>query len=325
MMVMNTSGFRNIFNLNFLVKNRVLVILVFICIISAIIQPIFFYPQNVLNVLRQISSSAVLGAGFTLILGSGAIDLSVGTQIGLMGVICAMASKVPGMPFTVVILVGIVLGTIFGLINAFFINTFSLPPFIVTLATMSIFKGICYITSNTTPVGNIAKYIINFSQGTIFGVSKMIIMMICVYVFMYLLINKTVFGRHAIAMGGNSEAARVSGINTKFTNYGVFVVMGICAFIASLMMTGRAASAQPVAGQGMEMDAIAAVVIGGTSMQGGTAYIGGTLLGCMIVGVINNILNLVNVDSNYQLVVKGLLILFAIILDAQSAKFLSKK
>ncbi len=312
-------------SLEFVVRYRVFFILAVLCIVVSIIQPIFLYPQNILNVLRQIAASAVLAAGFTLVLGSGNIDLSVGTQIGMNGVFMAMISKAEGMPFAVVILAGVACAVICGLVNAFFINAFRLPPFIVTLATMSIFKGICYIASNTTPVSSIAGYITAFAQGNVLGVPKLVITMVVVYILMYVVINKSIFGRHAIAMGGNFDAARVSGINTSLTRYGVYVCMGLCAFMSALMMTGRAASAQPVAGQGMEMDAIAAVVIGGTAMSGGNAKIGGTILGCMIVGVINNALNLINVDSNFQLIVKGALILIAIILDAQSAKFFEKR
>jgi Ribose/xylose/arabinose/galactoside ABC-type transport systems, permease components len=311
--------------LAFIIKNRVMFILVTICIATALIQPIFFKPQNIINILRQISASAVLGVGFTLILGSGNIDLSVGTQIGMMGVIMAMASKIEGMPFIAIIGLGVLMGVVCGSLNAIIINTFHLPPFIVTLATMSIYKGICYITSNTTPVSGIAKYIINVGQGYFLKVPITVWIMLASALVIYFVINKTLFGRHAIAMGGNGEAARVSGINIKVIRIGIYIVMGLCSFIAALIMTGRASSAQPIAGQGMEMDAIAAVVIGGTPMNGGDAKVGGTLLGCIIVGVINNGLNLLNVDSNFQLIVKGLLILFAIILDAESAKFFSKR
>jgi ribose transport system permease protein len=201
------------------------------------------------------------------------------------------------------------------------INSFRLPPFIVTLATMSVFKGINYIVSDTTPVNNIADYMLVPGQGSFMGVPILIWIMAVVTVIMWVLINKTLFGRQAIAMGGNSEAAKVSGVNTKLVNIGVFVTISLCAFVASVMITGRASSAQPAAGQGMEMDAIAASVIGGTPMTGGDAKITGTLLGALIVGVINNGLNLMNVNTNVQLVVKGALILFAVILDAQSAQF----
>ncbi len=320
-----TKPNRNINVLAFIIKNRVTFILITICLLITAIQPVFFQPRNIMNILRQISASAVLGVGFTLILGSGNIDLSVGTQIGMMGVLMAMLSKVPGMPFIVVILAGIGMGIACGTLNAVIINAFNLPPFIVTLATMSIYKGICYIVSNTTPVSGIAKYISTVGQGYFLGLPITVWIMIVTALVMAFVINKTIFGRHAIAMGGNSEAARVSGINIKLIRIGIFIVMGLCSFIAALMMTGRASSAQPMAGQGMEMDAIAAVVIGGTPMNGGDAKVGGTLLGCIIVGVINNGLNLLNVNSNFQLIVKGLLILFAIILDAESAKFFNSR
>jgi ribose/xylose/arabinose/galactoside ABC-type transport system permease subunit len=319
--------------LNFIVKYRVFFILIILCIGISVIQPIFFRPQNLINVLRQISSSAVLAVGFTLVLGTGNIDLSVGTLLGMTGIIMAKLSKIEGMPMISVLAAGAVICIVCGLLNAIVINLFNLPSFIVTLASMSIFKGICYIISNTTPVNNIAPYLINVGRGYVFpisaigfsGIPTLVIIMICVAAVMYIVINKTVFGRHAIAMGGNLEAAKVSGVNTNLVRAGVFVAMSLCAFVASVMITGRASSAQPAAGQGMEMDAIAAAVIGGTSMVGGNAKTIGTIFGCMIVGVINNGLNLLHVDSNFQLVVKGLLIMVAIILDAQSAKFFAAR
>ncbi|MDR1902596.1 MAG: ABC transporter permease [Treponema sp.] len=333
-MKIKLSGNERLSNaLGFIVKYRVFFILAILCTGISIIQPVFFRPQNLINVLRQISSSAVLAIGFTIVLSTGNIDLSVGTLLGMTGIIMAKLSKIEGMSMFTVLAVGAIICIACGMLNAIVINVFNLPSFIVTLASMSIFKGICYIISNTTPVNNIAPYLIDVGRGHILpipsigfpGIPILIIIMSCVTVAMYLIINKTIFGRHAIAMGGNLEAAKVSGVNTNLVRTGVFVTMSLCAFIASVMITGRASSAQPVAGQGMEMDAIAAAVIGGTPMIGGDAKTVGTLFGCMIVGVINNGLNLLHVDSNFQLVVKGLLIMFAIILDAQSAKFFASK
>lgn len=319
---MNTRTKENFSSaLGFVIKYRVLFILAILCIGIALVRPVFFNPQNLINVLRQQSAGVVLALGFTLVLGTGGIDLSVGCMIGMLGIIMAKLSKVPGMPMIVVLLCGAAIAVVCGLLNASIINTFHLPPFIVTLATMSVFKGVNYIISDTTPVNNIASYMLVPGQGSLFGVPILVWIMAVATVILWVLINKTLFGRQAIAMGGNSEAAKVSGVNTKLVNSGVFITIALCAFVSSVMITGRASSAQPAAGQGMEMDAIAASVIGGTPMTGGDAKVIGTLLGAMIVGVINNGLNLMNVNTNVQLVVKGALILFAVILDAQSAQF----
>jgi ribose/xylose/arabinose/galactoside ABC-type transport system permease subunit len=318
------NGQKKKINLDIILNNKALIILLILCAGCGIASPVFLTPGNLMNVLRQISASAIMGIGFTCIIASGNLDLSVGTMLGMLGVIMALISKT-GMPFPAVILLCVLVGAFCGYLNGFIGVKFRLPLFIVTLATGQVFKGMCYLLSNTSPISGLPQAFKTVGQGYAGPVPIPILIMLAVGVIIYVLLNKTAFGRYAIATGGNREAACTSGINVQAVTIGVYMVMGICTAIAAMIMTGRAASAQPAAGQGMEMDAIAAVVIGGTSLYGGSGKVVGTVFGCMIVGVINNALNLAGVDSNWQLVAKGMLILLAVMMDVFSANYFNKK
>jgi ribose/xylose/arabinose/galactoside ABC-type transport system permease subunit len=277
-----------------------------------------------MNVIRQVCASAILGMGFTLVIASANLDLSVGYMLGMLGVIMGLLSRA-NVPFPLVLLIGVATGAACGFINGFIGVKFKLPLFIVTLATGQVYRGACQLLSNTSPVNGLQSAFKVLGQGYWGPIPIPIYIMVFVGVVLYIVLNKTRFGRHAIATGGNREAARTSGINTGRITILIYVIMGVCVAIAAMVMTGRAYSAQPAAGQGMEMDAIAAVVIGGTSLSGGAGRIGGTVIGCLIVGVINNMLNLAGVDSNWQLVAKGLLILTAVLLDVASTQYFEKK
>ncbi len=309
---------------DFSLKNKALIILLILCILASFVTPAFLTTRNLMNVVRQISASAILGIGFTLVIASANLDLSVGYMLGMLGVIMGLLSRA-NVPFPLVLLGGIACGALCGFLNGYIGVKFKLPLFIVTLATGQVYRGLCQLFSNTSPVNGLQSQFKVLGQGYLGPIPIPIYIMFFVMLIIYIILNKTRFGRHAIATGGNSEAARTSGVNTGFVTIRVYIIMGICASIAAMVMTGRAFSAQPTAGQGMEMDAIAAVVIGGTSLYGGSGNIIGTVIGCLIVGVINNILNLNAVDSNWQLVAKGLLILSAVLLDVVSTRYFNKK
>ncbi len=311
---------RSFFIANFIVNNKALFILIILVISVALASDLFFTPKNLLNVLRQVCTMAVVGIGFTVILASGNIDLSVGSILGLCGVIMGMLSRDLGLPIGVIIALGILSGILLGFINASLITFFNLPAFIITIATLSIFRGISYMLARNAPVIGISNQFVFFGQGYFGPIPVPVYLMIFVMALVWLLLNKTVFGRHVIAMGGNLEAARNAGVNISATRIGAYVVAGACAAVAGLIMTGRTASAQLSAGQGLELDAVAAVVIGGTPLWGGRGNVTGTVFGCIIVGVINNALNLLNVDSNWQIIAKGLLIIIAITLDSQGER-----
>lgn len=303
----------------FILQNKALIILVLFVIAVTCISPIFFTRGNLLNLSRQIAYSVILAAGYTLILSSGHIDLSIGCMVGLVGVIMGKA-LVSGIPILVSILIGIVFAMLFMTCNSVLINVLKLPPFIITLATMNVYKGACYIYTKMVPISNLPKAFNDIGQGYTLGIPNQFYIMIAMLIIIAFIIYKTKFGRYALAIGGNPEAARLAGINVNLMRWGIYVVMGVYVGVAAMVLTARSASAQVSAGQNTEMDAIAAVVMGGTPMSGGSANVVGTLFGCIIVGVINNGLNLMGVDSNWQLVAKGLMILLAITLDVISTK-----
>ncbi|MCI8993411.1 MAG: ABC transporter permease [Eubacterium sp.] len=301
---------------------KALLILIGLVIVLSIASDVFFTPVNLINVLRQICASTTLGVGFTLVVASGSIDLSVGCMVGMVGTFSALlATRAAGIPGIVVILITLGVGLACGLLNGSLISVLKLPFFIATIATMSIFQGVNYLACNNSSVTGIPDWFKKIGQGYVGVVPIPVIIMVIMVIAGVILVKKTTFGRNALALGGNKEAARVCGVNVRKVEIGVFVFMGLCAAITALILTGRAASAQTSAGQGMEMDAIAAVVIGGTPLSGGKGRMAGTLIGCLIVGCINNGLNLLNVDSNWQLIAKGILIIAAVMIDVWSAKF----
>lgn len=306
-----------------LLGNKVFIILIILGAALSCITPLFLTQYNLFNVLRQITVSALVSVGFTLVLGSGHMDLSIGALVGFLGIILAKL-LVADVPVGVAILLCILAGMLCGAFTSSMVTAFSLPPFIVTLAMQQVYKGVGYLITNMAPVYNLPDSFLVIGQGYWGPVPIPVYIMVALTIVMTLVVNRTVFGRHAIAMGGNMEATKVSGVNTNRVRMGVYIVAGICAALGSIVITSRSASAQITAGHGMEMDAIAAVVIGGTPMRGGSANVVGTLFGCLIVGVVNNGLNLLGIDSNWQVIAKGLLILFAVILDTTSTDFYEK-
>lgn len=308
----------------FMLRNKTLLILLVLCVFAAVASSDFLQVKNILNVVRQVTVSGIIGVAFTMVLASGCIDLSVGYMVGMIGVIAASLSR-DGVPIIMVILGAVLVGCFCGAINGAIVTYLRLPGFVVTLATGQIFKGTDYIVCNTTTITGLDESFRVIGQGYLLGVPVPIYIMIGMAVLMAIILNKTAMGRHIIAMGGNEEAARLSGINANATKMFVYIMLGACAAVGALVQTGRTFCAQPDAGFGMEMDIIAAVVIGGTPLTGGIGKVAGTIFGCLIVGVINNILNLLGVSSNWQLIAKGILILFAIALDTISSLIIAKR
>lgn len=306
-----------------LMNNKAIIILIiFVAIVSCLTSD-FFTSRNLTNILKQICTSCTLSMGFTLVLASGIIDLSVGYMLGLVGIISALMA-VAGVPAVIVIPAAIVIGGVCGILNGFISQKFGLQPFIVTLATGMIFQGINLIVSGAKSIANLPAWYVNIGAGKVLGIPIPVIVMVALVIVMYIVIQRTKFGRYALACGGNKNAARVCGIPTQKITYLVFLITGMCVGLAAVLQTGRAASAQNAAGAGMELDAVAAVVIGGTPMEGGKANVVGTLFGCLLIQVISNSLNLLGVDSNWQKVAKGLVIIAAIILDKEGSKILDR-
>ena len=275
----------------------------------------FLTPKNMFNILRQNASNLFLATGMTMVIILGGIDLSVGSVIALSGVVAAGCVVNFGLPEAVGFAAAIAVGAIVGMFNGFVICKTDIPPFIVTLASMNITKGIALVLTGGAPIRCMTDAFKFPGAGYVGSVPTPVILMVVIFVIAALMINRTQLGRHIYAVGGNVQAARFSGINVQKVKFIVYTYTGLMAGIAGVVIASRLYSGQPTAGDGAEMDAIASVVVGGTSMSGGSGRIGGTLIGVLIIGVLNNGLNLLGVDSNFQYVVKGLVILLAVYID----------
>ena len=275
----------------------------------------FMTPGNMFNILRQNASNLFLATGMTMVIILGGIELSVGSVIALSGCVAAGCVVNLGLPEIVGFLAAIAVGAVVGMFNGFVICKTDIPPFIVTLASMNIAKGIALVYTQGAPIRCMTDAFKFPGAGYVGPVPTPVILMVIVFVIAALMINRTQLGRHIYAVGGNAQAAQFSGINVSKVKFIVYTYTGIMAGIAGVVVASRLYSGQPTAGDGAEMDAIASVVVGGTSMSGGSGRIGGTLIGVLIIGVLNNGLNLMGVDSNWQYIVKGLVILLAVYVD----------
>jgi len=274
----------------------------------------FFTLDNLLNVARQISINAIISVGMTLVILTGGIDLSVGSIVALTGSITA-GLLVGGQGIVPAMLLGMVVGALLGLFNGVLITRAEIPPFIATLGTMTAARGFTLVYTDGRPITGMEDAFRYLGGGYIAGIPVPVIIMLVIFAAAYIMLKKTRLGRYIYAIGGNEEAARLSGINTKKILLSVYVLGGLLAGISGIIMASRLNSAQPTAGVSFELDAIAAVVLGGTSLSGGVGTIGGTLIGALIIGVLDNGLNLLNVSSFYQQIAKGLVILLAVFLD----------
>ena len=286
-----------------------------LCIVVSIANPVFLTAPNLLNVLRQITTNLYLALAMTMVIIIGGIDLSVGSVVAAVGVVTAMSIAILGLPIPVAVIIGLSVGVLFGAFNGFFAATTAIPPFIITLATMNVARGVAFILTEGSPVRVMDPAFIFIGSGHIGFMPMPVIYLIFFIILCYFIMNKTKLGRHIYAVGGNIEAARFSGINIKKVKMFAFSFSGFMAGFAGVVLASRMFSGQPNAGQGAELDAIAAVVLGGTSMKGGIGRIGGTIIGALVIGVLNNGLNLMGVSSFWQMVVKGFVILIAVYAD----------
>lgn len=318
----------NVKNRNFGLTNRtagfikenmgILIALVVLCIFLAVFpvtSKSFLTSKNIFNVLRQISTNMFLACGMTMVIILGGIDLSVGSIIALSGVLAAGCVSRYGLSIPIALLVGVLVGAVVGVFNGYVICKTTIPPFIVTLATMNIARGFAKVYTGGSPVRVVSKEWQFIGAGYFGFIPVPVVLMIVVLIITGLIMNKTKMGRHIYAVGGNPQAALFSGIRVAKVKFFVHLFSGIMAGLAGIVLASRMYSGQPTAGEGAEMDAIAAVVVGGTSMAGGSGKIGGTIIGGLIIGVLNNGLNLMNVNSFWQDVVKGVVILLAVFVD----------
>lgn len=290
--------------------------LIVLCVIIAILNPSFLSSSNLLNVLRQTSTNLYLALAMTMIIILGGIDLSVGSVMAVTGVVTAMLIDMLGFPVWVAVLCGLLVGMLFGALNGYVAATTIIPPFIITLATMNIARGAAYVLTDGQPVRVMSDSFNFIGSGYIGGFLPTPVLYLLIFLLIcYLIMNRTKLGRYIYAVGGNPEAARFAGINIKKIKFFAYTFSGFMAAVAGIVLASRMFSGQPTAGNAAELDAIAAVVLGGTSMSGGYGRIGGTVIGALIIGVLSNGLNLIGVSSFWQYIVKGIVILVAVYAD----------
>lgn len=286
--------------------------LIVVSILMGFASENFFSVGNIMNVLRQVSIVAILAVGMTFVILTGGIDLSVGAVMALSGTIAAGLMVNMGLPGWVGLLAGLGVGVGLGVFNGIMVAWGRMPAIIVTLATMGIARGLGLLYSGGYPISGIPSWISWFGIGRIGIVPVPVIVMVIVYALAWVLLQRTPFGRHVYAIGGNELAAKLSGVKTQMVKLTVYGISGLTSAFAALILTGRLMSGQPNAGVGFELDAIAAVVLGGTAIAGGRGLILGTLIGAVLLGILNNGLNLMGINPYLQDVIKGLIILLAI-------------
>lgn len=313
-----TAGVGNAVKIYFKENLGIIVAFLVLCVFLSVFPKTsgsFFTRQNIFNVLRQISTNLFLACGMTMVIILGGIDLSVGSIIALSGCISAGCVARYNLPLPIALLMGLLVGLLVGMFNGAVISKTTIPAFIVTLATMNIAKGLAYVYTGGSPVRVVTKEWQFLGAGYVGIFPTPVVILVIVLIITAIIMNKTKMGRHMYAVGGNQQAAEFSGIKVEKVKFFVHAFSGLMAGLAGIVLASRMYSGQPTAGDGAEMDAIAAVFVGGTSMAGGSGKIGGTIIGGLIIGVLNNGLNLLNVNSFWQYVVKGVVILLAVFLD----------
>ncbi len=289
-----------------------LVGLIVVSVLMGFASENFFSVSNILNVLRQVSINGILAVGMTFVILTGGIDLSVGAVMAFSGTICAGLIVNMGMPGAVGLAGGLLIGLGLGVFNGALVAWGRMPAIIVTLATMGIARGLGLIYSGGYPISGLPDWISWFGIGRIGSIPVPVIIMFLIYGIAWVLLERTAFGRHVYSIGGNETAARLSGVKTQRIKLAIYTISGLTSALAAVILTGRLMSGQPNAGVGFELDAIAAVVMGGTSIAGGRGLIFGTLIGAVLLGILNNGLNLVGINPYLQDVIKGFIILLAI-------------
>ncbi len=289
-------------------------------VIVSILNPSFLEPLNILNLLRQVAINALIAFGMTFVILTGGIDLSVGSILALSSALMA-GMIVSGVDPILAILIGCVLGAVMGMINGLLITKGKMAPFIATLATMTIFRGLTLVYTDGNQITGLGEnYNFQlFGRGYFLGIPVPAITMVLAFAVLWVILHKTPFGRRTYAIGGNEKAAFISGIKVPKVKVMIYSLAGLLAALSGAILTSRLNSAQPTAGTSYELDAIAAVVLGGTSLSGGRGRIVGTLIGALIIGTLNNGLNLLGVSSFYQMVVKGIVILIAVLIDRKKS------
>ncbi len=299
--------------------------LVVICVILTFASEHFLTYRNIINVLQQISTNAIMSFGMTLVILLGGIDLSIGAVLALSGISSMALMGRMSVPLVPALILGVLIGTLVGAFNGLFITKLKMPPFIVTLSSMNITRGLSKVLTSGKPIYVQDERLMVIGNGKLADlIPYQVIYMLIIFVILFYMLNFTRYGKHIYATGGNSEAAVFSGVNTKRVILLAYIISGTIAGLAGIFTSARLYSGLPTMGEGAEMDAIASVVLGGTMMSGGSGTLGGTLIGALIIGVMNNGLNLLGVNSYWQEIAKGFIILLAIFIDIVKHEYRKK-
>ncbi|MCL2865367.1 MAG: ABC transporter permease [Lachnospiraceae bacterium] len=301
-------------------KYSLILIILGIALIMTFSTSAFLTGTNLINLLRQISINGILAIGMTLVVLTGGIDLSVGSILAFSGIIIAGLLRDTYLPIIVIVLIAILVACIMGALNGYFISYWNAAPFVVTLAMMTIGRGLTFVFSDGRPISNLPGEYLEISRGSIIGIPNPAWILIVIFILGTIILNNLKLGKYIYAIGGNENAALVSGIPVKRVKLFVYVLSGFACGVAAVIWTARVSAGLPTAGDGYELDAIAATVIGGARLSGGRGKLWGTLLGALLLGIVSNGLDLLNVSSFYQKIVKGLIILGAILIDAKRNK-----
>lgn len=295
-----------------------LIALILLVIVIGVISPEFRTIDNFMSLMRQSSINGFIAFGMTCVILTDAIDLSVGSVLALSTALCAAAIK-GGMPVALAMLMALVIGTALGAVSGILVTKGRLQPFIATLITMTVYRGLTQIFMNGKPISGLGdSFLLKFvGRGAVFGIPVPVILFIAVFILFTFLLGKTTFGRRIYATGSNATSANLAGVNVNRTKLIAYAISGCMATLSGLILLSRMASTQPTLGTGYELDAIAAVALGGTSMSGGRGRIWGTFVGVLIIAVLNNGLNILGVSSYYQDVIKGIVILIAVLSDSK--------
>ena len=291
-----------------------IIALLIMCVLLSFTTSTFLVANNLLSTLRNVCVNCLIAFGITCVLISGGIDLSVGSVAAASGVLAVRLANA-NLPVAVCVIAALLFGALIGFCNGFVVSHTDLPPFIVTLSMQIVVRGVSYILTGGQPSQCANDTFNNLGAGNLGIIPIPVIIVIIAMIILMMIINKTAFGRHVYAVGGNREAARYAGVNVRWVQIRVFMMSGMCAALAGVVLAARLYSGQPNVGEGFERDAIAASVLGGTSMGGGVGTLGGTVIGVLIIGVLNNGMNLLKIDTYWQYVVKGAVILGAVYID----------
>ena len=289
--------------------------LILVCALFSSMTSRFLTPTNISVILNQVSVNAILAFGVTFVIIAGGIDLSLGSLVAVRGVVVALLSQNNEYSLWLAIIGTLIAGIALGALNGIIVVLTKVPPFIVTLGTMTIGRGVALILSKGRPISELNESLNFLGNGDLFGIPIPILFLVLSYATCHILLTKTIFGRYVKAIGGNEMASYVAGVRVNRIKLYVYMISGLFAALAGILLTARINTGQPNAGLGFELDAIAAVIIGGTSTRGGKGTITGTLLGVLFIGVINNGLDLINVSAYWQQVIMGGIIILAVVLD----------